>query len=349
MSAERTLEVLENLLAPAGVSGCEHDIADVVQAAWEPLADEVVRTPLVSVHALVRGRCCEPRPKLMVSAHMDSIGMIVSGFSGEFLRLTPAGGFDPRLLPGQAVRVLGRRPISGTLLPPPSHRTSDPPTPLTALLVDCGLDSAALTEVVRIGDPVCLAQAPIRLGDSRLASPRLDNRVSLAALTLCLEALSVDRPQWDFAAAAVVREETDAAGSMTSAHALAPQAAIAVDTTYGRSSDLPAHSTFPLGAGLTSSWGPAVHPGLYRLLEQASAACDVPIVPEFLPNLTGTDADDIQLALEGVPTAVLSIPVLNLHSPVEVVDLRDIERAARLLAELAMHLGDRYVLEAGDA
>lgn len=349
MSAQHTLEILENLLAPAGVSGCEHDIADVVQTAWEPLANEMERTPLGCVHAFVRGRGRAPRPKLMVSAHMDSIGMIVSGFSGEFLRITPSGVFDPRLLAGQAVRVLGHRPIRGTLLPPSAHRSADPPAPLTALLVDCGLDRAALTEAVRIGDPVCLAQAPIRLGESRLASPRLDNRVSLAALTLCLEALSVDRPQWDFVAAAVVREETDAAGSMTSAHALAPQAAIAVDTTYGRSSDLPSHSTFPLGAGLTNAWGPAVHPGLHQLLEQASAACAVPLVTEFLPNLTSTDADDIQLALEGVPTAVLSIPVLNLHSPVEVVDLRDIERAAQLLAELGVHLGDRYVFEAGDA
>jgi endoglucanase len=348
MSTHHTHELLRTFLAPAGVSGCEGDIAAVVQATWAPLADEVSLSPLGSVHALLHGKADGRRPRLMVSAHMDSIGMIVTGFSGEFLRLAPAGTFDPRLLPGQSVRVLGRQPVGGTLLAPPQSEASTAPVPLTDLLVDCGLRGSALQEIVRIGDPVCLAQPPILLSDSRLASPRLDNRVSLAALTLCMEALVSERPHWDFAAAAVVREETDAAGSMTSGFMLSPEAAVAIDVTFGRTPDLPAHSTFALGAGLTNSWGPAVHPGLFRLVEQAAADCGVGLTPEFLPNLSSTDADDIQLTRSGVPTAVLSIPVLNLHSPVEVVDLGDIEQAARLLTMIAIHLGDRYRFEAGD-
>ena len=85
-----------------------------------------------------------------------------------------------------------------------------------------------------------------------------------------MEALVSERPHWDFAAAAVVREETDAAGSMTSAFMLSPEAAIAIDVTFGRTPDLPAHSTFALGAGVTDAWGPAVHPGLFQLVEQAA-------------------------------------------------------------------------------
>ncbi|MCJ7513714.1 MAG: M20/M25/M40 family metallo-hydrolase, partial [Anaerolineales bacterium] len=211
--------------------------------------------------------------------------------------------------------------------------------------VDCGLDEAALQDRVRLGDAVAFAQPPIRLGDSWLVSPRLDNRVSLVALTQCLEALAQERPAWDFVAAAVVREETDDAGSTTSAYALAPQAAVVLDTTFGRTPDLPEHASFALGAGLSNAWGPAVHPAMFRLLEQAARSAGVDLTPEFLPNLTQTDADHIQLVLAGVPTAVISIPILNMHTPGEIVDLGDIEQAARLLTVFARELGHNLHLE----
>jgi len=338
MNAIPTLELLEAMLAPAGVSGCEQDIADVVRETWAPWADEVSLSPLGSVHAILQGTGRAPRPRLMVSAHMDSIGLIVSGFSGGFVRLAPAGTFDPRLLPGQPVRIFARRPISGTLLAPASIEPPKQPVPATDLLLDCGLSAGEIQDRVSVGDPVCLAQSPIRLGERWIASPRLDNRVSLVAVTLGLQALRAHRPRWDIIAVAGVREETDDAGSLTSAYALAPAAAIILDTTFGRTSDLPTHATFPLGSGATNAWGPVVHPAMHRRLERVAQAAGLPLTAEYLPELTQTDADHIQLTGEGVPAAVISIPILNMHSPVEVVDLGDIEQAALLLATFARDL-----------
>jgi len=348
VSTPRTLELLQALLAPAGVSGCESDVADVVQALWAPLADEISLSPLGSVHARLHGNAAGQRPTLMVSAHMDSIGFVVTGFSGGFLRLASAGDFDARLLPGQPVRVRGRRDIGGTLLPPSAAEPPKAAVPVTELLVDCGLRASDLQDLVRVGDAVCLAQRPFRLGESWWVSPRLDNRVSLAALTLCMEALASERPNCDFAAAAVVREEMDDAGSLTSAHALAPAAAVVLDTTFGRTPDLPAHATFPLGAGVTNAWGPAIHPALYRWIEHAAQQAGIPLTTELLPELTQTDADHIQRSLEGVPTALISIPILNMHTPVEIVDLGDVEQAAQLLRAVVRQLGERDLFELSD-
>jgi endoglucanase len=228
------------------------------------------------------------------------------------------------------------------IVQPPAHLLPDEvqegPVPIKYLLVDTGLKPAQVEQKVRTGDLVSFAQEPFQLQGDTLAGRSLDNRASLAALTLCLEELHSRNHAWDVWAVATTQEEETMAGARTSAFQLRPKLAIAVDVTWGKSPGTPDHLTFPLSKGPTLGLGPNIHPGLHNSLKATADRIEVPYAVEAMPRHSGTDAFAIQVAAEGVPTMVISIPLRYMHTPVEVVMLKDIQRTARLLTEFINQL-----------
>jgi endoglucanase len=311
----------------------------MIEAAWRPLTDEIHYSRLGSLHGLRRGTAASPRPLLLLATHMDAIGLIVSGLVEGFLRLSPLGGIDPRILPGQLVIVHGREELPGVIVQSPSPKTaSTAETGLESLLVDVGLPAAQVERLVRLGDLVSFAQPPLELSSDYLAGHSLDNRASVAALTGCLIALKERSLHWDVCAAATTQEETTYAGARTSAFGLQPALAVAIDVTFGRGPGSPAHKTYSLGGGPTLGWGPVVHPALHQRFKELADRLEIPTQLEVMPRLTSTDADAIQTTQGGIPSMVISIPLRNMHTPVEVVSMQDIERTARLLSEFAISL-----------
>ena len=336
------LALLLDLMRLPGIPGRETAVADRLQAAWTPLADEVRRTPAGSLHATRHGTGKKPRPSVLLTAHMDAIGMVVAGVEGAFLRVASAGTFATVILPGQRVLIHGRRLMPGIVVQPPKHclppEKDDGPLPLGAFLVDTGLSPRQLQSHVRIGDPITFDRMPIHMGDGLVAGPALDNRAGLAALTLGLQLLARSGHAWDVVAAGLVQAEIGSLGARTSAHALPPTVALVIDTTYGRSHAEAEHLTFPLGGGPSNGWGPAAHPGIHEQLRLAAEQLEIPLTLEPMPRYSDTDADVLQLAGAGLPTGCLFIPVRYMHSPVEVVDLEDIRRTASLVAEFVRGL-----------
>jgi endoglucanase len=214
----------------------------------------------------------------------------------------------------------------------------DQPVPVSQLLVDVGLPPEQVDRLVRPGDLVSFAQEPFEQGEDRLVGHSLDNRASVAALTVCLHELQQRTHLWDLWAVATAQEEETLAGALTSAYALRPAVAVAVDVTWARAPGLPEHRTFPLGGGPTNAWGPNIHPGVHTALKEAAARMEVPLAVEALPAHSGTDAFALQIAGEGIPTGVIGLPLLNMHTPVEAVSLTDIRRTGRLLAEFVAGL-----------
>jgi endoglucanase len=190
---------------------------------------------------------------------------------------------------------------------------------------------------------ISFAQEPIQLQGDTLAGRSLDNRASVAALTLCLEDLQTRNHAWDVWAVATTQEEETLGGARTSAFQLRPQIAVAVDVTWGESPGAPDHLTFPLDKGPTLGWGPNIHPGLHRSIKKTAEQIEVPFAVEVMPRHSGTDAFSIQIAAEGIPTMVVSIPLRYMHTPVEVVALKDIQRTARLLSEFITQLDIDYM------
>jgi endoglucanase len=214
---------------------------------------------------------------------------------------------------------------------------------LNYLFVDTGLTISEISKRVRVGDLVSFATEPLELPGGYISGHTLDNRASIAALTICLEALQNRSHQWDLWALASVQEEITYAGAATSAHQLKPSIAIAVDVTHAKGPGTSDYSAFPLGKAVTLGIGPTMHPFLYKRLKEVAEKAEIPVVDEAVPLLSYTDADALQLSAEGIPSMVISIPLRYMHTPVEMIALKDVQRAGRLLAEFVASLEADFI------
>ena len=184
-----------------------------------------------------------------------------------------------------------------------------------------------------MGDVVSFAQPPLELTGGAVAGHTLDNRASVAAVTFCLDILQRRKHAWDVWAVASAQEETNFAGAFTSPFAIQPDFAIALDVTFAKGPGSTDWRTFPLGKGVTLPWGPNIHPALYEAITKTADELDIPYSREAAPIVTSTDVDAIQVVQAGIPCVLVSTPLRYMHTPVEVVALKDIQRAGRLIAE----------------
>jgi endoglucanase len=283
----------------------------------------------------------------MICTHMDAIGLMVTGVKEGFLRVINVGGVDGRVLPGQLVTVHGRRDLPAVVAQPPARllppEIGDNPVPLDSLLVDTGLPANQVAELVRVGDLVSYAQAPLELAGEVICGHTLDNRASVAALTLCLEELQTRPHKWDVWAVATTQEEVGTVGAMGASFELRPTIAIAVDVTFAKGPGASDWSTFPLGKGPTIVMGPNIHPAMHKAMQALAEQLEISVSTEYTPRHTGTDGFATQVSAEGIPTLVLGIPLRYMHTPVEMVAIKDIQRAGRLLAEFIARLEPDFV------
>ena len=337
---------LKSLLSASGLSGFETPVTELIREKWEPLTDELSLSPLGSLHGIKHGS--GKSHSLMIATHMDAIGMIVNQIDGEFLHITNLGGIDIRVLPGQAVNVHAESGVlPGIIAQPPAHLLPEGAgkgaVALEHLLVDVGLSARQVARKIKIGDTVSFATEPTEMSGGLLAGHSLDNRASVAALTLCLEELQSREHIWDVQAVATVQEETGLKGAKTSAFQIRPDLAIAVDVTFAKGPGASNWETFELGSGPTIGLGAVIHPFLHEQFKELAEKLEIPYSVEILPARSGTDGDDLQITAEGIPTIVISIPIRYMHTPVEVVATKDIQRTGRLLTEFITMLDDNFL------
>jgi putative aminopeptidase FrvX len=339
--------LLKRLSEASGVSGYEDEIRGIVQEAFAPYADELRTDALGNVIALKRGDGTEPRPTIMLATHMDEIGLVVSALEDGFLHFQQVGGYDDRVLLGQEVVVHGRRDLSGIIgarpphVLPPSERNN--PIPYDKLLIDVGLDEEELSGLVRVGDLVTMKQELVELKGGLVSGKALDNRASVAAAAVCLEELSHLRPTWDLYAVATSQEEVGLKGAITSSYDLHPDVGIAVDVTFGKQPVTPDEYTYELGKGPVIGVGPNFHPKLQQALVDTARSLEMSYQIEPAARVGGTDAVALQISREGIPTALLSIPLRSMHTPVETASVKDIERVGRLLAAFIGRLDQDFL------
>jgi len=346
-----TLTHLKELCSAPGLSGYENPVREIIRAAWAPLTDEIRVDALGSLWATKHGTGKAPRPKLMLAAHMDAIGLMVTQIEGEFLRVISVGGIDARVMPGQLVTVHGAQAedLPGLVAQPPvfllPKANRDGVVPVTELLVDVGLSAEAVAQRVRVGDVVSFAQQPQELQNGAVMAKSMDNRSSVAAVTVCLDALRHLPHVWDVIAVATVQEEVGLKGARTSAYALEPDLAIAIDVTHGDGPNVKefSHLTAKLDSGPALGLGPNIHTGLFNAVKATAEKLELPHTIEVMPQHSGTDAFAIQIAQAGIPTMVVSLPLRNMHTPVEMLMLKDVNRAGRLLAEFAAGLSADFM------
>jgi len=352
------LPFLKSIISVAGLSGYETPVANLIEEKWTPLVDEISRGKLGSVHGLKKGTPTKgrssadkaPRPSVMIATHMDAIGMMVVRIVDGFLYITNIGGIDPRVLPGTPVTVhtSGRgEELYGVIVMPPAsllpEDEGDGVIAMKYLVVDTGLTPSEVSKRINVGDRVAFNTEPVEMSGGYVSGHTLDNRASVAALTICLEELQGKLHHWDVWALASVQEETVFGGSFTSTYQLRPTIAVAVDMTFGKGTGSSGYQTFPLGKGVTLGIGPSVHPYLYKRFKEVAERIEIPIANDLMPDYSSTDADAMQMIAEGIPTMVLSIPQRYMHTPVELAAVKDIQRAGRLVAEFIASLESDFM------
>jgi endoglucanase len=195
---------------------------------------------------------------------------------------------------------------------------------------------------VRVGDVAVIDCEPAELPNDRLTSRALDNRVgSFVALEAARLVAAEGGGQWELVAVAATREEINFGGSRTSAYALRPSAAIVVDVTHATDTpgaDVKRSGKHELGSGPVLGRGSTLDHGLFELLVAAAERQKIPFTIEASARATGTDADAVHISRTGVPTALVSVPLRYMHSPVELVQLGDIHASAQLIAAAALTL-----------
>ncbi len=335
--------LLKQLSEAEGMSGFEGPIRELVRQSWEPFVDEMHEGKLGSLIALKKGVGPEPRPKLMLAAHMDEIGLMVTDIEKGFLRIARVGGTDRRVLLGLEVTVHGRRDLPGVVATRPPHVLSKEErkktVPWDRIFVDVGLPPDEVNELVSVGDLISIRREMSELKNRRVAGKALDDRACVAAVTLALEQLQRVQHAWDVFAVATAQEETGLKGAIASAYGVAPDVAIALDVTFGEQPDAPKADTIPLGEGPSIAIGPNFHPRLVGRLKEIAEDREIPYHMDPIPGRSGTDAWAIQVTREGVPTALISVPLRYMHQPVETVAAADVERAGRLLGAFIAETG----------
>ncbi|RDI96485.1 M42 family peptidase [Meiothermus sp. QL-1] len=337
------LAFLENLLLAVGPSGFEEEAAEVFLEKAKTFA-QAERDRHGNAYARLNPG---GRPKVLLLGHMDEIGVIVSHVEeGGFLRLKPLGGWDPQVLVGQRLRFLGKRGhVLGVVGRKAVHvlkeRERKEAVALEDLFADIGAkDREEALAHLEVGAVGVLDQAPQWLLGERLVSKALDNRLGAFVVLEALRLLQ-GRTQAEVVAVATVQEEIGAFGARTAAFREAPDLALVVDvhhdgTTPGM--DKARVGEAALGKGVVLDTGPFVDREVFLGLRRAAEAEGIPYVLHAHGRFSGTDADEVAKVREGIPTGILSIPLRYMHSPVEMVDFKDVERAVRLLAAYVARL-----------
>ena len=318
--------LIKKLVESYGPSGSEEQIRELIRAEIKGLADYVSVDPLGNLIAVMKKKSKSGK-KVMLAAHMDEIGVIATHVDAKgFVRFLPIGGVSALTCLGGRVRF-----ANGTLgvIGIEDRKINSPA--LDQMFIDVGATSAGDCPV-RVGDAAGFYR-PFEEVGSRLVAKSMDDRVGCAVLIEVMRDLKRTPHEVQFAF--TVQEEVGTRGAGPSAFGLEPDLALAVDVTLTGDTPKASKMAVSLGAGAAikvRDSGMLADPRLVALLEQRAAEARLPVQREVLES-GSTDARSIQLARAGVPAGCVSIPCRHIHTPSEMVDLRDVEGAVSLILQ----------------
>lgn len=330
-------EILSGLAAAMGPAGAEGSAAKL---AMELLGDyaPVYQDSMGSV-------ICElgdpdAKEHLLLDAHIDEIGLIVTRVDSKgFLHIERCGGVDRRVLAGFDVWVFGRKKLSGIICCGTASGGKAPET--DKFYVDIGFGAEKAKELVPVGSRVMVRSKPVRLMGGRISCKALDNRAGAAALIRTVELLekSERRLGCRLTVLLSVQEELGGHGSRTAAFECEPTQAIVVDAGFGRQPGVAPEKSGELGKGPMIGCSPVLDYDLTLALRRMADENDIPWQNDIMGGATGTNADSIANSRGGVRCGLVSVPLKNMHTAAEMIEVEDIENTAGLLAEYALGCG----------
>jgi endoglucanase len=289
-------------------------------------------------------------PRLMLAGHADEIAMAVNYITEDgYIYVRKMGGVDAAITKAQRVVIHTRNgPVKGVVGNVAPHlmreeKDAKPPK-IHDLFLDVGVSSRKEAEkIVRIGDPITLADEFDLLRNELVVGRAFDNRIGTFAVAEALRLLKAARTKLNAEVCAVsnVQEEVGLLGARQIAYSLKPDVALVVDVTHATdypTVSKPQHGDVQLGKGPCITHGGCNHPEVVARIEAVAAAKKIPLQHEAMSNSSGTDTDAIFWTRGGIASALISLPNRYMHSPVEVVSLKDLEKIPELLAGFAQSL-----------
>ena len=339
MEKKELIDILFKLTRQNGVSGDEFCASKTAAAELEKYTSDVTVDDFGNVIANI-GKRQEGKPHIMLDAHIDEIGFIVTYITDEgFLKISNCGGTDRRLLLAQQVEVIcsdGQRIYGVTTSTPPHLETDEKKAPkLDDVFVDTGLSKEKVEKIVSLGDRVIISNEPCSLLGDRVTSKCLDDRAGVLTLIQSLDLLKNNFESLNCSLSVVLssQEETGERGAKTAAYKVNPDMAIAVDVSFARVEGDKKYTCGEMGKGPMIGVSPSLSKSMSNKFIQIAKTEKIPHQIEVMGGTTGTNADAIGVTRGGVKTVTVSIPLKYMHTPVEVISISDIENSARLIAE----------------
>lgn len=330
-------EIINAVTPCMTVAGYEYRSAEVLREIFAPRFDEISCNALGSFICRKRSGK-ENAPNIMLDAHIDEIGMMVREIvDGGFLRVVQLGGIDTRIMAASEVWIYGERTIPGVVVSTPPHLAKPGDSaklPAVAdLLIDTGLSKDELSKIVRIGTPVGFKTDIMPMLGEQIAGRGFDDKACVSIILRAMDLLREKQLNWDVTAVFSTREEVGETGAMTASYALAPDAAIVLDVNFAIQPDVPKRRAGKIGDGPMISISAVTDRSLTDAIIDFAAESGHKLQQTVEPMSTGTNANVINTIGAGIPVAVVSLPLKNMHTPSEVISISDAEETAALLSD----------------
>lgn len=325
--------IIDDLRTLCDAPGCagQSGIVDQTIALLRPHVDEIELDAMGNILAIRRAEK-ENAKTVMLEAHLDEIGFLVTHVDEQgFVFVAPAGGVDKRVLTAQKVIVYGNKPFNGVFSSVPPHLSTqeDKLPDITDMAIDVGLDAKTAKEQIPLGSRVGFAPNFSQLGDTVVSSKSLDNRCGMAVILRCLRQLQ--HRDMNVAIAFCVQEELGCRGASAAARKIQPDYAIVTDVSFAFTRDADARHCGKMREGVMIGISPVLDAQMSDALHTLAKEKTIPHQSEVMAETTGTNADIISCSGCGVRTALLSVPICYMHTPIETVDVSDIAAAGDLM------------------
>lgn len=330
-------KIITELCSMSGPSGWESEVGERVEELLRETMDTVWTDVMGNVLA-VKKCGAENAPKVMLDAHMDEIGFVITGAQEGYLKFDKVGGVDARMLPACEIKILTSLPIYGVVRTMPPHvltsEDMEKAVKIEDLFIDVGMTQEEAEKAVPPGTMAVYSETVRPLGkNGLLCGKALDDRACLAAVIKAAELLKDEKLNVDLYIMASTQEEVGLRGAKVGAFGVFPDYCISVDVCHASTPDCDEYSTHRIGGGPAVTRGPNMNRAFTEKIISAAEECGIDCQIDIEPGgSSGTNAAAVQVTREGVATALIGIPLKYMHTPVEVISAGDAEKTAQLIA-----------------
>ncbi|HOG00184.1 MAG: putative aminopeptidase YsdC [Firmicutes bacterium ADurb.Bin248] len=333
-------EALSAMTTAPGVTGNEARVSEVVRGYFRAYTDDISVDAVGNTYA----RIGETGPTLLVMAHMDEVGMMVTCIEDNgMLRVRSVAGVDPRVLPGSEVTVHGKREIRAVIGAKPPHLqdSGDEKKAYTAddLVCDTGLSADEVNALVGVGDNVTFRlEPPMKLKNSIVAGKTFDDRACVAVMLEAMDILKSRRLNCRVVFCGSVQEESGGLGASAGGYNVKPDLAVAIDVCHAPTPGTKPFDTVEMDR-VSVTTGANIHPKVFDMIKASAEEQNIPWETDVAIGATGTDAWSLQPLLGGIPCGLISLPLRYMHTSVEVISLDTLRNCAKVIAGVAANLG----------